>query len=184
MNNEYVVKNENLKKTEITFSNFEVIKDAIKEFSYEHYSGSCFTLNFFGEINKDFRVLAIIGDSNDDSVIFNAELSKLDNEFSFGVFDITKQIPQLKIGHLLKFEQNKILHITLEYISNERFNGGYFAKGKLIGNNSDDFKFIGVTGDIKNEVLINLLNLDELIVSLPELSEENYFHVNEVIELE
>ncbi len=34
--NEYTIKNENLKQTEITFSNIEVIKDAIKEWAYSH----------------------------------------------------------------------------------------------------------------------------------------------------
>ena len=148
--NEYIVKNENLKQTEITFSNIEVIKDAIKEFAYSNYRGSDVSLNFFGEIGNDFRVVIIIGDSDDENIIFNIELSQLDNQFSFGIFDITKTISKIKNGHLLKFDQDKILHITLEYISDERFNGGYFAKGKLIGTNVNDLKFIGVSGDIKN----------------------------------
>ena len=136
-----------------------------------------------GEVNNDFRVILVIMNAidEDDEINIDLNLSKLDDEFSFGVFDITNQIPKAKTAHLLKLEQNKILHITLEYISDERFNGGYFAKGKLIGTNSDDFKFIGVTGDVKNEVLINSLNLDELINSLPELSEENDFYITKFL---
>ena len=179
--NEYVVKNENLKQTEIIFSNIEVLKDAIKEFAYSNYSGIDVSLNFFGEIGNDFRVVIIIGDSDDENIIFNIELSQLDNQFSFGIFDITKTISKIKNGHLLKFDQDKILHITLEYISDERFNGGYFAKGKLIGTNVNDLKFIGVSGDIKNEALINSLNLDELIISLPELSETNDFYITKFL---
>lgn len=178
--NDYFIKNENLKQTAITFSNFEAPKDAVMEFAYENYIGSFIRLIFLGEVNNNFRVVLVIMETidEDDEINIDLDLSKLDDEFSFGVFDVTKQIPRAKTAHLLKLDQNKILHITLEYISNERFNGGYFAKGKLIGTNSNDFKFIGVTGDIKNEMLINSLNLDELISSLPELSEENYFHIN------
>ena len=178
--NDYFIKNDNLKQTAITFSNFEAPKDAVMEFAYENYIGSFIRLIFLGEVNNNFRVVLVIMETidEDDEINIDLDLSKLDDEFSFGVFDVTKQIPRAKTAHLLKLDQNKILHITLEYISNERFNAGYFAKGKLIGTNSNDFKFIGVTGDIKNEMLINSLNLDELISSLPELSEENYFHIN------
>ena len=186
--NEYVVKNENLKQTEITFSNFELPKNAVIDFAYANYSGSFIKMIFLGEIYNDFRALIVIIDTideYDDVELWNIDLglSKLDTEFSFGVFDITNRIPKAKTAYLLKLDQNKILHITLESISDDRFNGGYFAKGKLIGTNSDDFKFIGVTGDIKNEELISSLNLNELIVSLPELSEENYFHIREFIEI-
>ena len=179
--NEYIVKNENLKQTEITFSNIEVIKDAIKEFAYSNYTGSDVSLNFFGEIDNDFRVIVVIGNSDDENIIFNIELSQLDNQFSFGIFDINPIIPRINNGHLLKFDQDKILHITLEYISNERFNGGCFAKGKLIGTNVNDLKFIGISGDIKNEAFINSLNLDELIISLPELSETNDFYITKFL---
>lgn len=89
-NNEYTLKNENYKKTEITLSNITIVKEALQEFAYSHFKGSCFSINFFGKIDKDFRVIAIIGEADNDNIIFKANPEELDKKFRFGVFNIKK----------------------------------------------------------------------------------------------
>uniref|UniRef100_UPI0025E4F2ED hypothetical protein n=1 Tax=uncultured Campylobacter sp. TaxID=218934 RepID=UPI0025E4F2ED len=65
------------------------------------------------------------------------------------------------------------------YIAYERFEGGYYARGKFIGKNSGDLVFIGICGDVKNCAEIKSLDLDEIIKSMPKLSESNNFYINE-----
>lgn len=63
----------------------------------------------------------------------------------------------------------------------ERFEGGYYAKGKFIGKNRDDLVFISICGDVKNCAEIKSIDLGEIIKSMPKLSESNNFYISEFI---
>ncbi|CZE46583.1 hypothetical protein [Campylobacter geochelonis] len=133
---------------------------------------------FFGEINSDFRAVAIIGSVSDDNLIFNIDLKEYDSKFTFGAFNIKKDILKAKHCHLLKMDERDILNTILLYISYERFEGGYFSKGKFIGKNTKNLKFIGICGDIANEMSIKSINLDEIYSSMPKLTSKNGFYVS------
>lgn len=174
---EITIKNISYKKTEAILSNIEIAKDAIKEFAYANSKGSCFAIDFFGEINSDFRAISLIGEE----FIYGIDLADLDSKFGFGSFDIKKYINVVKYCRLLKFNQNEILDKILRYISYEKFEGGYFAKGKLIGKRAKDLKFIGVSGDVRNEALIKQINLDEICSIMPKLTRKNCFYVSKFL---
>ncbi|MDR1461155.1 MAG: hypothetical protein LBI78_05870 [Campylobacteraceae bacterium] len=161
---EVVIKNKSWKKMQIFKDNKEIVSDAIKEFAYANYKGDLFSIDFFGKIGKDFRILALIGESDNknnlqNNKIFSINKNTLDKEIDFGIYDISEN---LNIDCVcIKFDENTILKEILKYISQEKFNGGYYAKGKFYGENIDDLIFLGVSGDYRDKRIRNI-NLDKL----------------------
>ena len=105
-------------------------------------------------------MLGVIGEG-DENNIRKIDLKKYEKS-SVGATDISQDIQGAKF-----------------YIAYERFEGGYYAKGKFIGKNRDDLIFIGICGDVKNCAEIKSVDLDEIIKSMPKLSESNNFYINE-----
>jgi len=177
------LKNNALKKTEVTLANYSIVKDAIKGYAYKNFNGSYLYVNFYGKINEDFRVLAVIGEVKNDDYISKIDLSKYDKKFNFGAYDITNEVKSAKNCTFFKLNQSEILRQILLYISYEKFEGGYFAKGKFSGQDINDLEFIGICGDIKNKKKIKSLKLDKIRLTMPKLTIENYFYISEFIDL-
>ncbi|PSM51618.1 hypothetical protein CBLAS_1547 [Campylobacter blaseri] len=183
-NSEYILKNESLKNSEVTFSGNSILKDVIKEYAYKHYNGDCLKFDFLGKIDVDFRaVLCIYKTKNDEDSFLDINLDEYDLKFGFSIFDIVNEFSNLEHCLFIKLNQDEILHQVLLYISYERFEGGYFAKGKFMGSNFKNLKFIGICGDLKNERLIKSINLDKLYKTMPTLSKENDFYVTKILDL-
>lgn len=176
---EVEIKNKSCKKTEVTLANIEIVKDAVKEFAYKSFKGSYLFFDIYGEIDRDFRVLGVISEG-DENNIGKIDLKKYEKS-SLGVTDISQDIGGAKFCTYFKLDQSEILKQILYYIAYERFEGGYYAKGKFIGKNSDDLVFIGICGDIKNCAEIKSADLDEMIKSMPKLSKSNNFYISEFI---
>ena len=174
---EVEIKNESCKKTEVTLANIEIVKDAVKEFAYKSFKGSYLFFDIYGEIDRDFRVLGVIGEGDEDN-IRKIDLKKYEKS-SVGATNISQDIQGAKFCTYFKLDQSEILKQILYYIAYERFEGGYYAKGKFIGKNSGDLVFIGICGDVKNCAEIKSVDLDEIIKSIPKLSESNNFYVSE-----
>jgi hypothetical protein len=165
MYNEVVVKNKSWKKIKIFNGDKELLYDVIKEFAYENYKGDLFSMDFFGEIRKDFRIIALIGEEDNkndlqNNKVFSTNKGILDKKFSFGIRDISKFLNVNCI--CIKFDERMILEEVLKYISRDGFNGGYYAKGKLFGKDADDLVFIGISGDYRDKKTRNI-ELDRLL---------------------
>ncbi|MDR0423158.1 MAG: hypothetical protein LBH46_01050 [Rickettsiales bacterium] len=173
---EIIIKNTNDKKTKVSSQNIEIVNDTIKEYAYANFKSSCLKVDYFGKLGCDFRVIACIGDEDK---IFSLDLQSFDEKKDFGVFDISLETGY--ICKLLKFNEEEILQKILEYISYERFEGGYFTKGKFFGNSADDLVFVGVCGDIKNEKYILDIDLEKTLESLPKLSIKNDFFICKIL---
>ncbi|MBS6152970.1 MAG: hypothetical protein KH703_06120, partial [Campylobacter gracilis] len=100
---------------------------------------------------------------------------------SVGATDISQDMEGAKFCTFFKLDQSEILKQILYYIAYERFEGGYYAKGKFIGKNGDDLIFIGICGDVKNCAEIKSVDLGEILKSMPKLSESNNFYISEFI---
>ncbi|WP_299084468.1 hypothetical protein [uncultured Campylobacter sp.] len=174
---EVEIKNESCKKTEVTLANIEIVKDAVKEFAYKSFKGSYLFFDIYGEIDRDFRVLGAIGEG-DENNIRKIDLKKYEKS-SLGATNISQDIEGVEFCTYFKLDQSEILKQILYCMSYERFEGGYYAKGKFIGKNRGDLIFIGICGDIKNCAEIKSVDLDEIIKSMPKLSESNNFYINE-----
>jgi hypothetical protein len=145
----------------------ELLCDAIKEFAYANYKGDLFSMDFFGEIGKDFRIVALIGEENDEdgwqnNKVFLADKDALDKDFDFGVHDISK-ILDIDCA-CIKLDEKTILEEVLKYVSRDNFDGGYYAKGSFFGNDIDDLIFIGVSGDYRDKK-IKKIELEKLLKS-------------------
>ena len=163
MCDEIVIKNKSWKKMKSFCADKELVYDAIKEFAYANYKGTLFSMDFFGAIGKDFRVIALIGEENNNdnwrnNEIFSIDKSTLDKKIDFGMHNISK------ISNVdcicIKLNQQMILKETLKYISQDGFNGGYYAKGKFYGNDINDLVFVGVSGDYRDKKIRDI-NLDK-----------------------
>ena len=174
---EVEIKNESCKKTEVTLANIEIVKDAVKEFAYKSFKGSYLFFDIYGEIDRDFRVLGAIGEGDEDN-IGKIDLKKYEKS-AVDATDISQDIEGVEFCTYFKLDQSEILKQILYYIAYEKFEGGYYAKGKFISKNRDDLIFIGICGDVKNCAKIKSVDLDEIIKSIPKLSESNNFYVSE-----
>jgi hypothetical protein len=168
MCNEVVIKNKSWKKMKTFRADKELVYDAIKEFAYTNYKGDLFSMDFFGEIGKDFRTIALIGEENNKdncqkNAIFLASKDDLDKKFDFGIYDISKFLNVQCI--CIKFDEQMILKEVLRYISRDSFNGGYYAKGRFFGKNADDLVFIGVSGDYRDKKL-RIIKLEKLLKTI------------------
>jgi hypothetical protein len=160
---EVIVKNKSWKKMKIFSANKELLNDAIKEFAYENYKGNLFSIDFFGEIRKDFRILALIGEEDDknnwkNNKIFLVDKNTLDKKIDFGIYDISKILGVDCI--CIKLNEQMVLKKILKYISQDNFRGGYYAKGKFYGNDINDLTFVGVSGDYRDKKIRDI-NLDK-----------------------
>jgi len=160
MINEVTIQNKSWKKMILFQENNELVNDALKEFAYANYSEDYLSVEYFGTIGKDFRVLMLIGEAKDENKISSIDKQKLDKELDFGVYDLSSKI-DIQCT-CIKLNEKEILKEVLKYISQERFDGGYYAKGKFVGNNTDNLIFVGVSGDYRDKKLRNI-NLDKLI---------------------
>lgn len=59
--------------------------------------------------------------------------------------------------------------------------GSYFSKGRLIGENINNLKFIGVCGDLKNEKYIKKINLLDLIKNIENIENSDDFYIKKFI---
>ena len=73
---EVILKNSNLKKTELTYASSSIIYDSLKEFIYSKYKGDCLKTDIFGNIDNDFRAIAVIAamDNENDEIIHKLNL--------------------------------------------------------------------------------------------------------------
>ena len=165
---EVILKNSNLKKTELTYASSSIIYDSLKEFIYSKYKGDCLKIDIFGNIDNDFRAIAVIAamDNENDEIIHKLNLKFFDKKYDYGEFNLVKEIANAKSCVLLKLKESEILTKILSYISFEKFMGSYFSKGRFIGENINNLKFIGVCGDLKNEKYIEKINLLDLIKNI------------------
>jgi hypothetical protein len=159
-----VIKNKSWKKMKTFYSDKELVYDAIKELAYANHEGTLFSMDFFGEIGEDFRIIALIGEENskDDwqnNEIFLIDKSTLDKKNDFGIHDISKIS---NVSYIcMKFDEQMILKEVLKYVSQDGFGGGYYAKGRFFGKNADDLVFIGVSGDYRDKKL-RIIELEKL----------------------
>ena len=124
-------------------------------------------------------MLGAIGEG-DENNIGKIDLKKYEKS-AVDATDISQDIEGAKFYTYFKLDQSEILKQILYYIAYEKFESGYYAKGKFIGKNRDDLIFIGICGDIKNYAEIKSVDLDEILKSMPKLSESNNFYISEFI---
>lgn len=124
-------------------------------------------------------MLGAIGEG-DENNIGKIDLKKYEKS-SVGATNISQDIEGAKFCIFFKLDQSEILKQILYYIAYERFESGYYAKGKFIGKNSDDLVFIGICGDVKNCAEIKSVDLGEILKSMPKLSKSNNFYISEFI---
>ena len=104
-----------------------------------------------------------------------------DKKYDYGEFNLVKEIANAKSCVLLKLKESEILTKILFYISYEKFMGSYFSKGRLIGENINNLKFIGVCGDLKNEKYIKKINLLDLIKHIGNIENLDDFYITKFI---
>ena len=105
-------------------------------------------------------------DNENDEIIHKFNLQYFDRKYDYGEFNLAREIANAKSCVLLKLKESEILTKILSYISFEKFMGSYFSKGRFIGENINNLKFIGVCGDLKNEKYIEKINLLDLIKNI------------------
>lgn len=180
---EVILKNSNLKKTELTYASSSIIYDSLKEFIYSKYNGDCLKIDIFGNIDNDFRAIAVIAamDNENDEIIHKLNLKFFDKKYDYGEFNLAREVANAKSCVLLKLKESEILTKILSYISFEKFMGSYFSKGRFIGENINNLKFIGVCGDLKNEKYIEKINLLDLIKHIGNIENLDDFYITKFI---
>ena len=180
---EIILKNSNLKKTELTYASSSIIYDSLKEFVYSKYNGDCLKIDIFGKIDNDFRAIVVIAtmENENDEIIHKLDLKFFDKKYDYGEFNIVKEIANTKYCVLLKLKENEILEKILSYISFEKFMGSYISKGRFIGENINNLKFIGICGDLKNEQYIEKMNLLNLIKNIENIENSDDFYITKFI---